>query len=139
MKDADVIITATSATAPLVTSQMINPFRETLIIAMGSDTPSKNELAPDLFADASRFVCDLRSQCRDFGELRSVLASGYFDIGKTEELGAACRDGKRRMRHDKLIICDLTGVGITDLAIAMYAQERFSKSNHLIAHVDSEL
>ncbi|WP_440880390.1 hypothetical protein [Tenacibaculum sp. C7A-26P2] len=128
VENADIIITATSATKPILNAAMINKNKPTLIIAMGADAPTKNELSTDLFSIADRFICDLKSQSLELGELRSVLKDSSVNLSKVEEFSDACIQKKIRKKTDNLIICDLTGVGILDLSIAMYTKKVYHNS-----------
>lgn len=123
--DCQVIITSTHATNHLIETAQLDLTKPIHITAMGSDAPHKNELAPDLYATASRYVCDLKSQSLQLGELRTVQANGEQDFAKVEEIGEICWHQKRRAESDRLTICDLTGVGILDLKIAMHAKAVF--------------
>ncbi len=122
LADAEIIITTTGATDHLINPSHLNLNKPVHITAMGSDSPRKNELSPELYSLASRYVCDLKSQSLCLGELRTVAATGEVDFTKVEELGEVCAQQSFRREEDTLSICDLTGVGILDLAIASYAR-----------------
>ena len=93
------------------------------ITAMGSDSPGKNELHPDVLERADRVVCDRRAQCEQLGELRSALGRG-LEI-ETVELGEVITGAASgRTRDDQITVADLTGTGIQDTAIALFALER---------------
>ena len=125
VNNAQVIVTNTSATEHLIESAHMDLNRPVHITAIGSDAPHKNELSPDLYASASRYVCDLKSQSFRLGELRAVVDSGQTQFDKVEEIADICRHQKYRDEHDVLTICDLTGVGLLDLAIALYARDKY--------------
>jgi ornithine cyclodeaminase len=73
---------------------------------------------------ADLFVCDSVAQSSRLGELRGALAAG-FDQQNAVELGAVIT-GERTGRTDneQITICDLTGTGAQDTAIASLAVER---------------
>ena len=52
----------------------------------------------------------------------SLLFGKRPEIFTTPELGDVCLQNNYRREEDTLSICDLTGVGILDLAIALYAK-----------------
>ncbi len=63
------------------------------------------------------------SQCETSGELRSALAAGLWDRGTPAELGAVVTGAAAgRAGDDDVTICDLTGTGAQDTAIATLAR-----------------
>jgi ectoine utilization protein EutC len=121
VRASNVIVTTTPATAPLIRRADVQP--GTHITAMGSDAPGKNEIDPAILIDADLVVCDSPAQCRNCGELASALAAG-FD-GNVVELGhitAGTHPG--RTADDHITVCDLTGCGVQDTAIADLAVRR---------------
>jgi len=116
-----VLVTATPARSPVVQAEWLQPGQH--ITAMGSDSPEKNELDPGIIAGVDRFVCDRRSQSLAQGELRSAVASGA--VGEdfpVDELGEIIIGKKPGRTNDAITtICDLTGTGVQDTAIANHA------------------
>lgn len=113
--DGGIVVTTTPSTNPLITEAMLRPGVH--ISAIGSDAEHKQELAVDAVTAADVFVCDSRRQSERLGELRAVHDAGLDR--PTIELGeviAATRDG--RNTDDQITICDLTGTGAQDTAIA---------------------
>jgi ornithine cyclodeaminase len=91
---------------------------------MGSDAAEKNEIAPAALAAADRFVCDRRAQSEALGELRSAIAAGNAPAA-IDELGGICAGTTPgRTSDDAVTICDLTGTGVQDTAIATHAHAR---------------
>jgi ornithine cyclodeaminase len=90
---------------------------------MGSDAADKNELDPAIVAAADRFVCDRVAQSAKVGELRSAIAAGVVAPNHLpDELGAICAGlALGRQSADETTVCDLTGTGIQDTAIAVHA------------------
>ena len=117
---ADIVITTTPATAPLVEYSMIDP--GTHVTAVGSDAEHKQELAASLITGADLFVCDSIIQSRRLGELRAVVAAGT-DIDAVE-LGAVIGGHAGRTDASQVTVCDLTGTGAQDTAIAGLAVTR---------------
>jgi ornithine cyclodeaminase len=89
---------------------------------MGSDQAEKNELDPVALARADTYVCDRVSQAEALGELRAAIAAGTWTRGTPPELGAVVAGAVpgRRAPSD-ITICDLTGTGAQDTAIATRA------------------
>ncbi|MFN3274921.1 MAG: cyclodeaminase [Paracoccus sp. (in: a-proteobacteria)] len=124
---ADIIVTTTPATQPILRAEWLRPGQH--ITAMGSDQPGKNELDPACRTRADLYVADRLSQTRLMGELRAALAAGQPDIDHPElgQIIAGQRPG--RTHPDQITICDLTGTGVQDTAIATHALAAFSKDN----------
>jgi ectoine utilization protein EutC len=124
VRAAQVVVTTTPARAPLIEAEWLHPGLH--ITAMGSDAAEKNEIAPRALAQADRFVCDRRSQSAALGELRAAIAVGALPAdAAADELGEICAGSKPgRARDDAVTICDLTGTGVQDTAIATHAYAR---------------
>jgi len=119
---ADILITTTPATSPLVDVDMLRPGLH--VTAVGSDAEHKQELHAGVVDAADRVVCDHVGQSCRLGELRVAVAAG-FDAGRAVPLGAVI-DGtaEGRTSGDQVTICDLTGTGAQDTAIATLAVRR---------------
>jgi ornithine cyclodeaminase len=89
---------------------------------MGSDQAGKNEIDPAALAAADLYVCDRVSQAEKLGELRSAIDTGVWKKGKPAELGdvVAGAAAGRKAASD-VTLCDLTGTGAQDTAIATQA------------------
>jgi ornithine cyclodeaminase len=116
--EADVVVTTTPARDPLVVADWLHPGLH--ITAMGSDAPDKNELHPAVLERADLVVCDSRAQCARLGELHHALDHG-IDPATVElgEITGGARPG--RTDDDQITVCDLTGTGVQDTAIALLA------------------
>jgi len=118
---ADILITATPSHEPMVRAAWLKPGLH--VTAVGSDTPGKQELDAACLAKADVVVVDRLSQCAKFGELSSAIAAGLMreeDVrGQLGEVVAGTKPG--RSRDDEITVCDLTGVGFQDTAIAALA------------------
>jgi len=122
--DADIIVTTTPATTPVLEADWLRPGQH--ITAMGSDQEHKNEIDPACFAKADLYVPDRLSQTRLLGELRTAIASGVVDAkAEFAELGAIV-SGKAagRLTDEAITLADLTGTGVQDTAIAAFARQR---------------
>ncbi len=93
---------------------------------MGSDAEHKNEIDPALVARAEPYVADRLSQTRRLGELHHAIAAGAVDASQDfAELGAVIAGlAPGRISADAITLCDLTGTGVQDTAIATLAAER---------------
>ena len=121
VEGAEVIITATSSTGPLIQAGWLA--RGAHVTAVGSDMPHKQELDPQILAAADKYVPDSIEGAADSGELRHALAAGIFDVGSVHGELTAVASGRLagRTADDELTVADLTGLGIQDAAMAALA------------------
>ena len=124
VRGADIVITVTSSREPLVRAEWIGP--GTHVTAVGSDGPDKQELEPELLKRADLLVADSLSQCLRLGEIHHAVEAGAISEGKvTAEIGEITAGQKRgRSAADQITVCDLTGVGVQDVAAAGVVLER---------------
>jgi ornithine cyclodeaminase len=123
VRQTDIVVTTTPSRAPLILADWLQPGQH--ITAIGSDAEHKNELAPEVVA-STRYVCDRQSQCAVLGELHHAIAAGAVaGDERFTELGQVIvgqRPGRTSERD--ITVCDLTGTGAQDTAIANLAAER---------------
>jgi ornithine cyclodeaminase len=119
--ESDVVVSATASRTPLVVADWLQPGLH--ITAIGADAPDKNELHPGVLERADLVVCDSRSQCARLGELHHALEQG-IDVAVTElgEITSGARPG--RTTQGQITVCDLTGTGVQDTAIAHLAYQK---------------
>ncbi len=120
---SDVVITCTASTGPLVGAEWLRPGMH--VTAVGSDGPSKRELEVDVLLHADLVVVDSRDQCVRLGELHHAVDAGVVKAEDAVELGdIAGGRAEGRTSDDQLTVCDLTGVGVQDVAAAALVLER---------------
>lgn len=121
---ADVLITTTPSRAPLVRAAWLR--QGVHLIAVGSDTPGKQELDAGCLRRADLVVVDRLAQCAAFGELKPALDAGMLTLGRVHaQLGEIVAGRKPGRTSDaQITIADLTGVGFQDTAIAAAAVAR---------------
>lgn len=121
VRGSAVVITTTPARSPYLRPEWVG--EGTHITAMGSDGPGKQELFPEVLALADRVFADSLQQCLAYGEIHSAIASGHLrkeDVAG--ELGEVILGRVPGRQDDRQItVCDLTGVGVQDAAIAQLA------------------
>lgn len=120
-RNADILVTATPAQAPLFDAAWVRP--GTHVCSMGSDRVGKQELPPALFPRA-RLFCDLPEQAVAIGEMQH--AKPRIDAGQTlTAIGDVLR-GKvaGRVSADDITVFDSSGIALQDLAIAAAVLER---------------
>ena len=131
VREAQLVVTTTPARAPLIRAEWLHPGLH--ITAMGSDQSGKNEIDPRALAAADAYVCDRVSQCEVSGELEAALAAGLWTKGRPAELGEVIT-GARPGRHSPqdVTICDLTGTGVQDTAIATHVRARHPQAGTIL-------
>ncbi|MDH4572140.1 cyclodeaminase [Salinicola acroporae] len=122
-READIIVTTTPSRSPLLSGEHL---REGVhITAMGSDSPDKRELDSSVMERADHFVADTRAQSEHNGELKAY--AGHAAPFTITELGAVIASGSRlRTAGSQITVCDLTGTGVQDTAIAGFALGRLA-------------
>ncbi|MGD1888728.1 MAG: cyclodeaminase [Cohaesibacteraceae bacterium] len=129
---AQLVVTTTPSREPLITAEMLHPGLH--ITAMGSDQAGKNEIAPSVLAAVHAYVCDAPSQCAALGEWRAALASGDWTKGEPLQLGAiASGSVQGRWDPDAITLCDLTGTGAQDTAIACHVRDLFPPAGSVMS------
>ena len=122
VRESDLVITTTPARSPIVDAAWLHPGLH--ITAMGADLPGKQELDSEVLRRANRVVCDRREQCVAMGELQhaaDLLEGGHAPV-ELGDLTSGRAPG--RQSADEITVCDLTGTGVQDTAIASLALAR---------------
>ena len=108
---ARLVVTATASRAPLLSAADIRP--GTHVSAVGSDSPGKQELDPEILRRASLLLVDSVAQCAKLGELQHALS----EKDRAVEIGAFCASPSDFDREG-VTVADFTGLGAEDLFIA---------------------
>jgi ornithine cyclodeaminase/alanine dehydrogenase-like protein (mu-crystallin family) len=117
VREADIVITTTPSTSPLVRAEWLAPGVH--VTAVGSDEPTKQELHSDVLGRANVIAVDDVGQASRSGELHHALAAGSADEERVVTLGQLLEhSGEGRTRPADITVADLTGVGVQDAAIA---------------------
>ena len=121
VRNADVVFTQTPGGEWVLDLKWLKP--HALIVASGSDQPTKNEIPPAVMKKA-RVVTDITAQCLRVGELRSAVAAGVMkETDVHAQLGEVINGTKKGRTGKELIVCDLTGTGAQDAAIGSYVMK----------------
>jgi ornithine cyclodeaminase/alanine dehydrogenase-like protein (mu-crystallin family) len=107
---ADLVLTATPAREPLVTSADLGD--RALVLAMGADTRGKRELGDGVLDDAE-LVADVPADAAEVGEL--TYLPGGPDPARCVALGDLLA-GRRQLTDGKRIVFDSVGTAVTDAA-----------------------
>ncbi|NTH49221.1 ectoine utilization protein EutC [Agrobacterium rhizogenes] len=123
-RGADIIVTTTPSSRPILDAAWLQPGQH--VTAMGSDAEHKNEIDPAAILRAAPYVADSLKQTRRLGELHHAIAAGLVSKDAAfPELGAIIGGQALGRRSDAAItLCDLTGTGVQDTAIATLAYRR---------------
>ena len=119
----NLIVTTTSANESLIEKKDLR--KGIHITAIGSDTPEKRELDPEILKIADILVVDSISQCLERGETKYAIDSHLISKDKLKELGQVIESGnKYRKSENDITVADLTGVAVQDIMItnAVYKQ-----------------
>ncbi|WP_299362737.1 cyclodeaminase [uncultured Paracoccus sp.] len=129
--ESQLVVTTTPSRTPVLRADWLHPGLH--VTAMGSDQDGKSEVEPAALARADAYVCDRASQCAERGELRAALAAGLWNSGTPPELGDVILGrASGRRSPDDITICDLTGTGVQDTAIAIHVRDRFPEAGTMI-------
>jgi ornithine cyclodeaminase len=109
---ADVIVTATTARAPLFDASWVRP--GTHVASMGSDARGKQELPPDLLATADLF-CDWPAQSTAIGEFQHATADR--EVTAIGEVLTGRAPGRRS--PDAITVFDSSGIALQDLYVGI--------------------
>jgi ornithine cyclodeaminase len=125
VRDHRVIVTATASTTPLVRAGWVTPGGGTHITSVGTGSPEKIELEPEVLRKADKVVADRVSQTERYGNLHHAVAAGVITRDKVyAELGDLASGRKPgRENATEVTVADLTGVGVQDAAIAQAVVE----------------
>ena len=118
---SEIVVTTTPSKSPLIKSDWLK--KGLHITAMGSDAEEKNEIDPQIIKDCDSYVPDSQSQTAVLGELHHAISENIVSPSDNfNELGDIILDpGLGRKSKDDITICDLTGTGVQDTAIARFA------------------
>ncbi|MGH7548306.1 MAG: ornithine cyclodeaminase family protein [Gemmatimonadales bacterium] len=123
VRDHAVIVTATASTTPLIKAAWVAPGMH--ITSVGTGSPEKVELEPDVLLKADKLIADRLSQTERYGNLHHAIAAGVVTRervhGELADLAAGRLAG--RESASEITVADLTGVGVQDAAIAQAVVE----------------
>ena len=125
-KNSNLIITTTNANESLIQKDDIK--EGTHITAMGSDTPEKRELDPQILNIADAVVVDSIPQCLERGETKNALDRNLIKKEELIEIGSIIDSGKKlRKNNNEITVADLTGVAVQDIMITNAVYEQLIK------------
>ncbi|HEY0448235.1 ornithine cyclodeaminase family protein [Actinophytocola sp.] len=124
-RSADIIVTATTASAPLFDARWVRP--GTHVASMGSDRVGKQEL-PVALLERARLFCDLPSQSTRIGELQHIadeVAAGELAVTSIGAVLAGRAAG--RGSNEEITVFDSSGIALQDLYVAAALVEEWRR------------
>jgi alanine dehydrogenase len=117
VEDADIVVTVTPSTGPIVLNDWIR--EGTHINAIGADSPGKQELDP-LIVPRAKVVVDSIAQCVERGEIQTAVRTGLL---KKENIYAELSEivlGRKpgRQTAEEITLFDATGMAVQDITTA---------------------
>jgi len=116
--DADVVVTATTATEPVFPKAALAP--GALVVAVGAFTDEMQELEPAVLADAEQVFADVPSEAAHTGD---VLASP-LETTDLVELGVPLADGYARESPSGTLVVTSVGSATLDAAAGTAVYQR---------------
>lgn len=118
VKNADVIICATSASTPLFRARDVRD--DATVVAVGSHHRDRRELSSDLMARATVVVEDVEAALREAGDVTLAMADGVLDAGSLVTL-ADIVTRNETIATDRPMIFKSVGMAWEDLVLAREA------------------
>ncbi len=122
---SDVVITVTPSREPVIKKEWVRPGMH--FSTVGSDMEGKEELDPEIFANAKVFVDDME-HCIEAGEVEIPVKKGIIAAENIHEIGTLIASGVTgRTSDDDITIYDPAGMALLDIAAAKVALELAEK------------
>ena len=131
-RESDVIITITTADAPLVRYEWLK--EGALVMTMGSYTETDEETV----ARADRLICDHIGQSLHRGNFHDPAAKGLIDEDSFAATLPEILTGAKAGRTDpkEKILCEIVGMGAPDAAVAALVLSRLTEKGIDVPEVD---
>lgn len=124
LAECELIITSTPSATPLL--RRVNP--GTHVTCIGTDSPQKGEIDPQVLAAADLIVVDSIHQCLSRGDLHNAVAAGAVQKSGAVELGALLADSAFKRNRNDITIADLTGLAVQDISMAKHIIENLPET-----------
>ena len=123
-RESDIIVCCTPATQAYLQQHMVK--EKVFIAALGSDSPGKQELSPELVAN-SQVVADLKTQVLKVGEMQYQAPEKATKILQGE-LHEFVSGQKPRPELSRPLVFDSTGTALQDIAAALVAWKKVTQA-----------
>lgn len=123
VREAEIVITATTAREPVVMGEWLQP--GTHVNAMGSNWANRRELDDTAVERAAVVAVDDPDQARlEAGDLVMAAAAGHFDFARAVPLAAiVARQTPGRHAPDEITLFKSLGIGLEDIVVAKLVYE----------------
>ncbi|TSI13167.1 ornithine cyclodeaminase family protein [Brevibacterium aurantiacum] len=115
LRAADIIVTATTASEPLFSSDLVRP--GAVVMACGSHDPHSRELPAELFTSAMVVVEDLSTVLREGGDVVLAISDGALDADSLVTM-KRFSNGEVSAKAGQTVIFKGSGMSWEDLAVA---------------------
>ncbi len=127
VRGADIVITATTSTTPVLSAEDISPGVH--LTAIGTFTPDAREIPGEIVARSRVFVDSLAAAQAEAGDLILAAAEGKLDWATVTEIGAVAAGARPgRQSPEEITLFKSVGHAVQDLAVGTLvlrrAQER---------------
>jgi ornithine cyclodeaminase len=124
-QSCNLIITTTPSVSPLIFGPDIA--KGTHITAVGADGNNKHEIHEEVFSKADLIVVDSVEQCSQYGDFSYALKLNKQLQSRAKELGSVIEQPQSfgRTNQDQISVCDLTGLAVQDIKIAISIYQKF--------------
>ncbi len=127
---ADVIITVTPSTEPILFYEWLKPGVH--LACMGADTKGKQEVSIDLITNATLFS-DIPEQAVQLGECQHAANRDLISKNNINMLGAVINQTHQGRTDDhEITLFDSTGMALQDLTAAAFATSLALKSEQIV-------
>ncbi|WP_135822210.1 ornithine cyclodeaminase family protein [Halostella litorea] len=112
VRDANVVITATTSTEPVFPAEAVR--EGTLVVGIGAFRPEMQEIEPAVFDAAARVFADVPSEAIETGD----LAATSLTADRLVPLGEAFTGETGRRADDEVLVVESVGSAVFDAATA---------------------
>ncbi len=115
IRDADVVVAATTSKSPVMSGDLLRP--GTFVVSAGAALPTSRELDTETIRRADRCFIDSRADCLDdAGDYLVPASEGVLDLGRVTEIGAVVTGAAEgRTAKRQITVYKSIGVPIQDL------------------------
>lgn len=114
--DADIVVTATTATSPVVPDDAVSP--GTLIIGVGSNDPDMREISGTTMARAEEVFVDDYDLCLQVGDIQDAIADGNLTESQVTTMTDLVTDDVNRTPDDGVAIVKSVGSFALDIPVS---------------------
>ena len=123
LEGATVVVTITNSAEPVLRMEHIRP--GLTIVAAGNNTWLRSEIDPAVIARADVVVVDDIDNAKiEAGELMRAAEAGLFSWDRAVALHDVIGGTRGRTAPDQVVLAELQGIGIEDVAVAELAYRR---------------